>query len=158
MALNKKDSNSSFWNNLLNCKPKSSLDFKNFERYENMKNFNRYKYGTYTDKNGRRVVVAISRHAGKVVKGVAKCSTEDTYDFEKGKELASARCNAKVCAKRLVDAQNRVDKAKALYQDLLTNSEISDEAKSRINDVLASIRSNENFLENHDRGRGDIRR
>ena len=52
-----------------------------------MKNFNRYKYGTYTDKNGRRVVVAISRHAGKVVKGVAKCSTEDTDDFEKGKEL-----------------------------------------------------------------------
>lgn len=113
-----------------------------------MKNFNRYKYGTYTDKNGRRVVVAISRHAGKVVKGVAKCSTEDTYDFEKGKELASARCNAKVCAKRLVDAQNRVDKAKALLdqaQDYYIKARdkhwecVSDmvEAEGRLQNILA---------------------
>ncbi len=34
---------------------------------------------------------------------------------------------------------NNVDKAKTLYQDLLTNNEISQEAKSRINDVLASL-------------------
>ena len=32
-----------------------------------------------------------------------------------------------------------VNKAKSLYQDLLTNSEISDDAKARINDVLASL-------------------
>ena len=36
-----------------------------------------------------------------------------------------------------------INKAKSLYQDLLTNSEISDEAKSRINDVLASLTEKE---------------
>ena len=79
-----------------------------------MKTFDRYEYVTYTDKEGRKVVIAISHHAGKVVKGVAKCHPEDKFDIEKGKAIASARCNAKVCAKRLVDAQDRMEQAKSL--------------------------------------------
>ena len=79
-----------------------------------MKTFDRYKYATYTDKEGRKVVIAISHHAGKVVRGVAKCHPEDNFDIEKGKAIASARCNAKVCAKRLVDAQDRMEQAKSL--------------------------------------------
>ena len=35
-----------------------------------------------------------------------------------------------------------IEKAKSLYQDLLTNNTISEEAKSRINDVLASLTEN----------------
>ena len=79
-----------------------------------MKTFDRYKYATYTDKDGRKVVVAISHHAGKTVKGIAKCNPEDKFNIEKGKAIASARCNAKVCAKRLVDAQDRMEQAKSL--------------------------------------------
>ena len=87
-----------------------------------MKTFDRYEYVTYTDKEGRKVVIAISHHAGKVVKGVAKCHPEDNFDIEKGKAIASARCNAKVCAKSLLDqAQNYYLMAKDKHWDCVSD-------------------------------------
>ena len=56
-------------------------------------------------------VIAISTYAGKIVKGVAKCSSEDEYDIQKGRELAAARCNAKVALKRGQRARNELRKA-----------------------------------------------
>lgn len=59
------------------------------------------------------MVIAISSYAGKLVKGVAKCDPSDTFDVEKGKLLAAARCNEKVCSKRLAHATNVVNEVEA---------------------------------------------
>ena len=70
-----------------------------------MKTLDMTKYSFYTD--GKTKVVAVSTYAGKVVRGVAKCDANDTFSFEKGKELAAARCNQKIAKKRLTRAENK---------------------------------------------------
>ena len=62
---------------------------------KNDSNFNNYKYFVSGNK-----VIAVSTYAKKTVRGVAKCSSADTFDEEKGKKLAAARCNLKVSQKR----------------------------------------------------------
>ena len=56
------------------------------------------KYKFYTD--GKTKVIAVSTYGGRTVRGVAKCSPQDTFDLEKGKELAALRCNLRVAEKR----------------------------------------------------------
>lgn len=74
----------------------------------------RYKF--YTTKNK---VIAVSTYAGKTVKGVAKCNPEDTFDVEKGKELAAARCNEKI-------AKKRVKRAKEKYNEAIKNTQAAE--------------------------------
>ena len=69
-----------------------------------MKTLDMTKYSFYTD--GKTKVIAVSTYAGKAVRGVAKCDINDTFSFEKGKELAAARCNEKVAKKRFARAQS----------------------------------------------------
>ena len=38
-------------------------------------------------------VIAITTYAGKTVRGIAKCSPDDSFSKEKGEELAVARCD-----------------------------------------------------------------
>ena len=45
-------------------------------------------------------IIAMSTYAGEVVKGKAICNIADTYNEEAGKELAIARCAAKIAKKR----------------------------------------------------------
>ena len=66
-----------------------------------------YKYIILPNK-----VIAISTYAGKTVKGVAKCDPRDKFDVEIGKQLATARCNAKVAAKRYARAERKSDEAR----------------------------------------------
>jgi hypothetical protein len=66
-------------------------------------------YKIHTD--NERVVVALSTYAGKTVKGVAKCSPEDKFDFDTGREIAEARCNLAVATKRLARANRKVHEA-----------------------------------------------
>lgn len=73
-----------------------------------MKKFDRYKFYQYVDEQGRQVVVAVSRHAGRIVKGYAKCDPGDEFDLELGKKLAAARCNATVIAKKQKTAHERL--------------------------------------------------
>ena len=61
------------------------------------------RYQTYTV--GESKVIVVSRYAGKVVRGVAKCSPGDTYDKEKGEKLARLRCDAKISEKRVARSQ-----------------------------------------------------
>lgn len=68
-----------------------------------MKDFPLEKYRFYFGKNK---IVAISTFGGREVRGVAKCSPKDTFDIEKGKKLAAARCNMKVAEKRRERALN----------------------------------------------------
>ena len=63
-------------------------------------------------------VIAISTYAGKTVKGVAKADPRDDFDVETGKELAIARCAAKIAIKR----QNRAKKCLATAQAKLVDA------------------------------------
>ena len=65
-----------------------------------------YRYHEF-EKNGEKCVAAVSTYAGRNVRAVARCSKGDTYDFEKGKKLAAARCDLKVREKRLKRALNK---------------------------------------------------
>lgn len=68
------------------------------------------KYQTFT--TGNKVIV-VSHYAGKRVKGYAKCDPKDTYDFDKGKKLATLRCDEKVCDKRFKKALKKLAQARA---------------------------------------------
>ena len=83
-----------------------------------MKTLDMTKYSFYTD--GKTKVIAVSTYAGKVVRGVAKCDVNDTFSFEKGKELAAARCNEKIAKKRFTRAQNMHVDMLIEYGKLLT--------------------------------------
>lgn len=47
-----------------------------------------------------KVIVAFSTFAKRKIAGVAKCAPGDDFDVERGKELATARCNFKVAKLR----------------------------------------------------------
>ena len=49
----------------------------------------------YTDGRGVRVVKVIVRSNGQKFTGVAKCSPEDTYDFNVGRQIAEDRAEIK---------------------------------------------------------------
>ena len=56
-------------------------------------------------------IIAYSTYAGKVVKGNAIVHENDTYDEEKGKKLAIARCAEKIARKRKTRAARLLKKA-----------------------------------------------
>lgn len=70
---------------------------------------NKYKF--YFSSKGE--TIAVATFAGKTVRGVARCSPEDAFDEEKGKQLAAARCHAKIAQLRRETAEKRFDIAKA---------------------------------------------
>ena len=72
--------------------------------------FPKDKYRYYTDEKSK--VVAVSSYAGRTVRGIAKCNPNDEFSPEFGKELAAARCNAKI-------AKKRSERAYKLYADAL---------------------------------------
>lgn len=73
-----------------------------------MKDYPREKYKIFT---GPNKVIAVSTYAGRVVRGVAKCAPGDTFDIEKGKDLAIARCAVKIAEKRLRRAAKKRNEA-----------------------------------------------
>ena len=64
-----------------------------------------YKYVINEEK---RTIVCLTTFAGQVVRGVARCSPNDEWNIEVGKEYATARCAAKVALKRLRRAEDLV--------------------------------------------------
>ena len=81
---------------------------------------NKYKFTTY-----QNVVEAASTYAGKEVVGMARCHPSDEFVLAQGKELAAARCNARVAEKRrkrakakMIEAQRRYDEAKNYKQKM----------------------------------------
>lgn len=76
------------------------------------------KYRFYTGKTkttGVPCVVAVSTYEGKTVRGIAACDPKDTFDIEKGKQLAAARCNMKIAEKRRKRADRQLKKSVAEY-------------------------------------------
>lgn len=70
----------------------------------------RYKFHNSDNK-----VIALGSFAGKVVRGIAKCDPEDTFSLEDGKELAKARCEAKIAHKREKYACDKLEEAYELF-------------------------------------------
>lgn len=79
-----------------------------------MKNFPLEKYKFYFTGNK---VIAVSRYANKIVRGVAICHPEDTYSVEIGKRLAAARCNEKIAAKRYARSCRKYNEAEAAWME-----------------------------------------
>ena len=89
-----------------------------------MYDINKYKCYGYDEKNEdgsirAHCVVAVSTYAGKTVKGYAKCHPDDTWDWEKGKALAIARCAEKIAAKRNTRATRKVAEAQDILADAI---------------------------------------
>lgn len=116
----------------------------------------KYKFYQYKDKNAedptivRDTVAAASTYAGRTVKGYAKCDPKDQFSIEKGKELAAARCNAKIAAKRVkrasakyLEAQKQLINAKRFMTrmtDYYTDAvDQLDEANMAVADMLKSM-------------------
>jgi hypothetical protein len=74
--------------------------------------FSQDKYKFFTTANK---VIAVSTYAGRSVRGTAKCDPRDSFDLEKGKKLAAARCNEKVAQKRLQRAVQKQEEAVKEY-------------------------------------------
>ena len=110
----------------------------------------KYKFYQYKDKNAKDTVAAASTYAGRTVKGYAKCDPRDQFSIEKGKELAAARCNAKIAAKRVkrasakyLEAQQQLAEARRFmvrmteyYTDAVDQL---DEANAAITDMMKSM-------------------
>jgi hypothetical protein len=95
-------------------------------------------------------IIATSSFAGKTVKGVAKCDPVDTFSVESGEELAAARCNSKISAKRvkylrgklasacdeLARVKAEVEQLTALYNEAVVSYSNSE---AEITEILAKL-------------------
>lgn len=100
-----------------------------------------YQYRYY---NSDKTVVAVSTYAGKTVRGVAKCDPSDEFTLETGKKLASARCNVKIAAKRVKNAENKRNEA---FAALEAAQKHVNEMNSYYNDAIACQEAAVNELE-----------
>lgn len=81
-------------------------------------------------------VIAVSSFAGRKVRGIAKCSPNDIFDFEKGKELAAARCAQKIAMKRLKRASQKYLDASLALTDAMNHMEHMKEYYMNAVDIL----------------------
>ena len=72
-------------------------------------NFPLSKYQFYVHDNR---VIAVSTYAGKTVRGIAICDSNDKFDIELGKKIAASRCNEKIAKKRLDRSVKKLAEAK----------------------------------------------
>lgn len=116
---------------------------------------NKYTCYAYKEKNPDgsfrcNVVVAISTYAGKTVKGYAKQNPNDEWNWEKGRDLAIARCNAKIAEKRAKRAAMKANEAQealcaaARYMTDMRHyksdaNEALAQAKAHLGEVLSSM-------------------
>ena len=64
----------------------------------------KYRYFT----NNTNLVIAEQTYAGKKYRAKAVCASDDDFDYEKGKELAAARCNVIITGKRYEAALDKI--------------------------------------------------
>lgn len=92
--------------------------------------------------NGKKII-CVSHYAGKVVRGVAKCSDDDIFDEQYGKTLARARCDKTVAEKRVKRA---LDKYHEATKDLACAQEHYERMKEYFYDSCDALRASEDFL------------
>ena len=106
------------------------------------------KYRYYT--NGKNVVVAVASYAGQTIRGVAKCSEQDEFNLETGKELAAARCAVKIAKARESFTKTQRD----MWQNILVRYttmyekwddkhldaiEIKKQAEAKLDDIMKGL-------------------
>jgi hypothetical protein len=62
------------------------------------------KYNFYYLDNG--TIICTTYYKGKLVRGIAKCSPDDTFDINVGRRLAYLRCKAKYMKVKCKHAEN----------------------------------------------------
>ena len=72
----------------------------------------KYKYYRAGNK-----IIAVTTFAGKTVRGVAKCSSSDSFSEEVGRKLAAYRCNEKVAKRRWQRAVRKCNEAAQLVAE-----------------------------------------
>lgn len=90
-------------------------------------------------------IIAMSTYAGQVVKGKAICHTNDTYDEEKGKKLAIARCAEKIARKRQARSARLLKKANEQFK--MAQKYVDDMAKYNA-DACAEVVEAQTDLQN----------
>lgn len=114
-----------------------------------MFDMNKYKFYSF-ERNGVRMVSAVSTYAGKTVRGTAKCDPRDNFDMDSGKRLAAARCSAKVAEKRVIRSAKKLAEARAqmasankYFEDMAEYYQRScaelNSANEAINDMLSNM-------------------
>lgn len=111
---------------------------------------NRYRYIIDSEETPKKVIV-LSKYAGKDVRGIAKCSPNDKFNVEVGRELATLRCDEKVAWKRYQRAQKKVAEAREEVR-VATNwlNEMEDylaRSMTEYNDVVDKLHSFEANLD-----------
>ena len=107
----------------------------------------KYKFYQFKNHHGGITVVAASTYGKKTVKGYAKCNANDNFDFEKGKELAAARCALKIAEKRnkraatkymeaAQDMENAMMRFGEMKQYFMDSVDQVDEAIEKVNELL----------------------
>ena len=100
------------------------------------------KYKIFTNANSD--VIAVSTYAGKTIKGIAKCDPRDTFDMNKGIEIAEARCEKKVANKRLVRARKKYAEAEQKFKDAETYLH---KMSNYVSDATKALEKAENTLD-----------
>ena len=99
------------------------------------------RYQTYLA--GEKKIIVVSRYAGKVVRGVAKCAPDDAFDMQKGEKLARLRCDEKIAEKRVARSQaayvEAVANLMAAQKRLNDMKEYMDDAAAEYADVQAEL-------------------
>lgn len=100
-------------------------------------------YTYYTTNNK---VICVSSFAGKHVRGIAKCSPNDDFSLEKGKELARLRCDLKIAHKRVANADRLYTEAMNKL-NVATNRAVK--MQSYVADATGDLSAAEIALENY---------
>ena len=97
-------------------------------------------------------VICLSTFAKKSVKGIAKCSPNDTFNLETGRKLAQLRCDFKVANKRADRAADQFVEALELLRlawDYYNDSkEYYENSEKKCGDALADLTAFEATLKN----------
>lgn len=95
-------------------------------------------------------VICISSFAGRKVRGVAICSKEDEFDWEKGKAIARARVDAEIARRRVERAEDKYhealracDHASEHLEKMIAYASESRTALKEAEDTLANLISAE---------------
>ena len=113
----------------------------------------KYSFCVVADGNAQiqsNVVEAWAPYSGEMVKGVAKCAPEDTFDLEYGMKLASARCELKIADKRVkkasakynearVEAEKAIARLEKMKDYFCDATDIYDEAAVRLAEIYNQI-------------------
>ena len=122
---------------------------KHFEKKPHPKE--KYKIEIFRNEDyGSLEIRAISSYAGKEVFGKAICHADDTYNEEKGIQIAIARCNQKIAEKRkkraektfqdsnwcFREAARRIGEATEYYNDA---SSALEKANREVEEILSKM-------------------